>query len=208
MALKLLYHTSNLLCVAGYESGHCAVQRHVADSNNWDQIYLTHPHSQPVLSLDLSPVLTCFFSSAADDVVARHLLSPESKTHVDETPRVLHTKHSGQQGLRVRSDAKIFATAGWDSRVRVYSAKTLKELAVLKWHKEGCYAVDFADVDITTHAAMDQAPESKGNQLASSAASSSKQLQSVTARREMRAQSTHWLAVGSKDGRVSLWDIY
>ena len=29
----------------------------------------------------------------------------------------------------VRSDGRIFATAGWDSAVRVYSAATLKELA-------------------------------------------------------------------------------
>jgi hypothetical protein len=46
----------------------------------------------------------------------------------------------------VRSDGRILATGGWDTRIRIYSAKTLKEVAVLKWHKEGVYAVDFAKV--------------------------------------------------------------
>jgi hypothetical protein len=47
----------------------------------------------------------------------------------------------------VRSDSKIFAAAGWDARIRVYSAKTMRELAVLKWQKGGCYAVAFATID-------------------------------------------------------------
>ncbi|KAK5996964.1 ASTRA-associated protein 1 [Cladobotryum mycophilum] len=61
--------------------------------------------------------------------------------------KAVNTKHSGQQSLKVRSDGKIFATAGWDSRIRVYSAKTLKELAVLHWHKVGAYAVAFSTVE-------------------------------------------------------------
>ncbi|TQS31841.1 hypothetical protein Golomagni_07867, partial [Golovinomyces magnicellulatus] len=51
--------------------------------------------------------------------------------------KTVNTKHSGQQSLSLRSDGKLFATAGWDSNVRVYSAKTLKEMAVLQWHKVG-----------------------------------------------------------------------
>jgi hypothetical protein len=30
----------------------------------------------------------------------------------------------------------------------------------------------------------------------------------VREEREQKAKTTHWLAVGSKDGKVSLWDIY
>merc|ERR1712000_759487 len=57
-------------------------------------------------------------------------------TKEKEALKVNATKHAGQQGLTVRSDG----------RMRVYSTKTLKELAVLKWHKEGCYSVALADV--------------------------------------------------------------
>ncbi|KAH6698929.1 WD repeat-containing protein, partial [Verticillium dahliae] len=61
-------------------------------------------------------------------------------------PRRGHTKHSGQQSLRFRDDGRVFATGGWDAMVRVYSGKTMKEVAVLKWHEVGCYAVAFAGV--------------------------------------------------------------
>ena len=46
----------------------------------------------------------------------------------------------------MRSDGNIFATAGWDSRVRIYSTKTMKEVACLKWHKKGVYATVFAEI--------------------------------------------------------------
>ncbi|KIW36180.1 ASTRA-associated protein 1 [Exophiala oligosperma] len=60
--------------------------------------------------------------------------------HQTDSSSSIKTKHAGQQGLSSRSDGKIFATAGWDARVRVYSTRTMRELAVLQWHQQGCYA--------------------------------------------------------------------
>lgn len=31
---------------------------------------------------------------------------------------------------------------------------------------------------------------------------------SIQQRRDEKARTTHWLAIGAKDGKVSLWDIY
>ncbi|MBE7180741.1 MAG: hypothetical protein INR71_05960 [Terriglobus roseus] len=134
----------------------------------------------------------------------------------------MHTRHAGQQGLRVRSDEKVFATAGWDARIRVYAVKTMEELAVLKWHKEGCYATAFAEVDATipiTTTAEDEAedssadshaaPETKdGSELATRQTTVSSFRSTARRRREAKAQAQHWIAAGSKDGKVSLWDIY
>lgn len=133
--------------------------------------------------------------------------------------KTINTKHSGQQGLRIRSDGKIFATAGWDSKVRVYSAKTMAELAVLKWHEVGCYAIAFATL------ADEQAPnlitpelsgaEATGelsgivdNEDTTMATVSKPSQLSVKDRRIKMAKEAHWLAAGSKDGKISLWDIY
>lgn len=123
------------------------------------------------------------------------------------------TKHSGQQSLRIRSDGKIFATAGWDSKVRVYSTKTLKELAVLKWHEIGCFAVDFAKVGIE-----DSADAAGGENTKSDEEGDGKELvvskkprdltRDIKKERLRKVQMTHWVAAGSKDGKVSLWDIY
>lgn len=194
MAIGLYYHQHNLVVLAGYESGHAAVwQRNT--TNHWHTTYVNKAHSQPILSLDISSGRKCFFTSSADAVIARHPL-PSSTM---ETNMWQQTKHAGQQGLTVRNDEKIFATAGWDGRARVYSTKSMKELAVLKWHQEGCYAIAFASISN---------PDPVDNGDIQGDGTVMKRNFTVSEQRTVRAKSTHWLAVGSKDGKVSLWDIY
>lgn len=126
--------------------------------------------------------------------------------------KTISTKHSGQQGLRIRSDGRIFATAGWDSKVRVYSCKTMKELAVLQWHKVGCYAVAFAGIDSPNATqAPGQAPASITQQSSADVKSlvqTKREGMSVKDRRIHQARTAHWVAAGAKDGKISLWDIY
>lgn len=138
-----------------------------------------------------------------DDVIAKNpLLYGKGIWDTDLKPiKICQTKHSGQQGLRIRSDGKIFATAGWDARVRVYSAKTMRELAVLKWHKIGCYATAFAQTDV-----INSEPEI--TDIDGGDRNLTKRKNSVQQTRDEKAQTTHWLAAGSKDGKISLWDIY
>ena len=139
--------------------------------------------------------------------------------------KTVNTKHSGQQSLKIRSDGRLFATAGWDSQVRVYSCKTLKELAVLQWHKVGCYAVAFADLPADQPAgssnrdATEDGQGGAGETIGASArqvdqvvrsgtGSAGGSVMSVKDRRIQAARTAHWIAAGSKDGKVSLWDIY
>ncbi|KAI0837851.1 WD40 repeat-like protein [Hypoxylon sp. FL0890] len=139
--------------------------------------------------------------------------------------KFINTKHSGQQDLRVRSDGKIFATAGWDSKVRVYSTKTMSELAVLKWHEVGCYAIAFATLANgkvsnlrKSNIHNEEASENLENETATTNTTDNRDASIVTApklgqlsvkdRRIKMAKEAHWLAAGSKDGKISLWDIY
>ncbi|KAH7173537.1 WD40-repeat-containing domain protein [Fusarium flagelliforme] len=127
--------------------------------------------------------------------------------------KAINTKHSGQQSLDIRSDGRIFATAGWDSKVRVYSTKTMKELAVLKWHQVGCYAVAFADVKISDKVKDDTSTTGEENNKTSTALSTRttsvvRTGLSVKEQRIATARQTHWIAAGAKDGKISLWDIY
>ncbi|KAI7333638.1 WD40 repeat-like protein [Hortaea werneckii] len=194
MAIRLDYtHEGDLTIVGGYESGHACVWRQNPSSQYWERVYTYQAHSQPILSLDLAVSLGSFFTSSADAIIARHPLS----TTAAET-KVIQTRHAGQQALTIRSDRKIFATAGWDGKGRVYSAKTMKELAVLKWHKEGCYALAFAATDLDESHENGQKPDT----------GLVKRGMTVSEQRSSAAKSTHWLAVGSKDGKISLWDIY
>lgn len=124
--------------------------------------------------------------------------------------KIIDTKHSGQQGLRIRSDGRVFATAGWDSKTRVYSAKSMREVAVLKWHAVGCFSVAFADT--TLHGSshdVDTQSKSTDEDVASTTTVVPRLLKmTVKERRVKQATDAHWLATGSKDGKVSLWDVF
>lgn len=124
--------------------------------------------------------------------------------------KVVNTKHAGQQGLDVRSDGKIFATAGWDNKARVYSCKTLKELAVLEWHKVGCYAAAFLDLSMSEGSEIGSDPKinADSSHQSKSAVATTLSRSLVKSRRIRQATTTHWLAIGAKDGKISLWDIY
>ena len=163
-----------------------------------------------VLSLTIAATKDHYITSAADAILAKHPL-PLGKNIWDtelKPLKVTQTKHSGQQGLHYRSDGKIFATAGWDAHTRVYSGKTMKELAVLKWHKVGCYATAFAAVDQVIGHDDDDNDDNNAHDTDLARSEQSSIVSAVQQRRDQKAQRTHWLAVGAKDGKVSLWDIY
>ncbi|PFH58068.1 hypothetical protein XA68_14204 [Ophiocordyceps unilateralis] len=257
MCLRLIHLAGCPTLIAGFENGGVSV-RLLDAAGTWITTYLSQPHSQPVLSLDVHPSHECFFSSSADSILAQHPVPiaqrfcpgdvtveahvpegsavPSSSDAGGDTPRrtqtmeawkhplkTVNTKHSGQQSLRVRSDGKILATAGWDSKIRVYSAKTLNELAVLQWHKVGAYAVAFADVVQAENksfgleeSSQQSAASFPGGQSAEkgvlrtreASLVGGRQRTSVEERRIRRARTTHWVAAGAKDGKVSLWQVY
>lgn len=203
MALDILAESTRIQVAAGYESGHTMVFVQSDPGAPFQRLYSANTHTQPVLSLTIAPSKDHYITSAADAILAKHPL-PLGKNIWNTEPKplkVIQTKHSGQQGLHYRSDGKVFATAGWDAHTRVYSGKTMKELAVLKWHKVGCYATAFAAIE----------PAAGGDDARDEEQALSEQssiVSTVQQRRDQKARATHWLAAGAKDGKVSLWDIY
>lgn len=82
----------------------------------------------------------------------------------------------------------------------------------MKWHKEGVYAVRFAEV-------LDGEKETKEGEKVGESGEGGKGgkggemvkkmgTMTVAEKRIKQATQTHWIAVGGKDGKVSLWDIY
>ncbi|KAJ4385793.1 Astra associated protein 1 Asa1 [Gnomoniopsis smithogilvyi] len=118
--------------------------------------------------------------------------------------KILNTKHAGQQGLRIRSDGRIFATAGWDSKIRVYSSKSMREVAVLKWHSVGCFAVAFADISCNDPGSTEPTAfqAMKNEELANTSLVPKGLNTTVKNKRLQRVKNTHWLAAGSKDGKT------
>lgn len=232
MTLGLHSSLSSLQLLVGYESGHTAVfTLSKLSPPTWSITYLSCPHTQPVLSLAAAPSLSSYYTTSADAVLAAHPLTPSSpptpsSATPQRTPTALplsaplktsNTAHAGQQSAAVRSDAKVIATAGWDARVRVYAARSLRELAVLKWHREGVYAVDFADVGPAVERTRAEVAESESGEAMWRKEQAvvdvrrdvgTGEWEGAAERRERVARTTHWLAAGAKDGNVSLWEIY
>jgi ASTRA-associated protein 1 len=219
MALDLFRHpaSASLTVVSGYEDGRTMVHtcRSNASANKnwkWELILVGRPHSQPILSLDTTPLKEFYFTSSADAVIAKLAIpnssSRKASSNQDVQPaKINNTKHAGQQDLTVRNDGKIFATAGWDARIRVYSAKTLKELAVLKWHQDGCYSVAFADILMLDRQEMSHGTDEDEMAMIPKTSPGSA-LDIIKHQRSVKARMTHWLAAGGKDGKISIWDIY
>ncbi|KAM3069453.1 Astra associated protein 1 Asa1 [Clarireedia jacksonii] len=217
MCLSLFTHPvlKSLSVLAGYEDGHACAYTLSPETQSWSPILISKSHTQPILSLAIDPSSKpgFFITSSADDRIVKYLIpssfsfSSSSKSQTSEAtePQILKTAHSGQQSLRIRSDGKICATAGWDGRVRVYGCKKMREVAVLKWHKEGCYAVGFAALseNEAEEAGSSERKDGKGKEL-------TRKLGGVDVKGERlrKARETHWVVAGSKDGKVSLWDIY
>ncbi|KAE8895736.1 hypothetical protein PF005_g2194 [Phytophthora fragariae] len=64
--------------------------------------------------------------------------------------------HGGFSSVCIRGDQRIVATGGWDHRVRVFHLRKLKPLAVLKYHSESVFALDFsADSALLTSCSKD-----------------------------------------------------
>lgn len=284
MAVQLTRHqrSQSILLLAGYEGGVTAAFTLPGNCTSpaldtAQLVYLSQPHSQPVLSLDALPDGDFYFTSSADDKLAMHRVpqltpnadvdaghglpvTPSAASASDaseitketsqlaasdalssfakqpmtstlqDTPKpggltsllsssstplprhkpappvqavvtleppykITDTKHAGQQSLQVRSDGRLIVTGGWDARIRIYSSRTLKEVAVLKWHKEGVYAVAFADIltpqDVASQdAVVDRRAKGRGQE------------------REDETKMKHWVAAGAKDGKVSLWEVF
>lgn len=235
MAVHLFIISGELYAASAYEDGHVMVfvrrgrlgEKDLLSTTSghgvpwkWEMVYKARPHSQPVLSIDVAPSKDHFLSSSADALLVKHPIpSPGLAGHLEGSPlKTVDTKHAGQQGLRIRSDGKIFATAGWDCRTRVYSCKTMKELAVLKWHQDGCYAAAFADVSADSNSnnsstagmmsELKKKDEDEQDVHLTKRNEGGFSLATVQHQRNQKAQRTHWLAAGSKDGKISLWDIY
>ncbi|KAF2829188.1 WD40 repeat-like protein [Ophiobolus disseminans] len=145
--------------------------------------------------------LSSLLSSAPPQPKIRPQLPPLPAITLQQPYKISNTKHAGQQSLSVRSDGRIIATGGWDSRIRIYSAKTLQEIAVLKWHKEGVYAVDFAQI-------LEAGDLVQGEAAAMDVAKKETGLGKLQRQREEQMQLKHWVVAGAKDGKVSLWEVF
>ncbi|XP_006608647.1 guanine nucleotide-binding protein subunit beta-like protein 1 [Apis dorsata] len=67
-----------------------------------------------------------------------------SVNHLLNNKNKITITNPGTSIITIRPDAKIMAVGGWDSRVRIFSWKSLKPLAVLTQHKDTVQDINYS----------------------------------------------------------------
>ncbi|XP_064536528.1 guanine nucleotide-binding protein subunit beta-like protein 1 [Drosophila montana] len=121
---------SQLFLLAGYESGHFLT---------WDLssgVMIDVMELAPeALTVDYDPTTNRGIVGGASDKLTT--FSYQRQSMQLQRGSELCIKNPGINCVRIRSDQKVFASAGWDGRIRIFSWKSLRPLAVLTQHKQG-----------------------------------------------------------------------
>ncbi|XP_012261678.2 guanine nucleotide-binding protein subunit beta-like protein 1 [Athalia rosae] len=137
MSIKPVGLQGNILVLAAYEGGQVAL---------WDikekSIISWLDIQECALTLDFDVnLMRGIVGSVADKLQAFNL----NKAHTISLKSTIPLKNSGTSVVVIRPDTKVFAAGGWDGRLRIFSFKTLRPLAVLDQHKTSIHDVTYSD---------------------------------------------------------------
>ncbi|XP_028396534.1 guanine nucleotide-binding protein subunit beta-like protein 1 [Dendronephthya gigantea] len=124
--------------LAGYESGDVILW----DLGSSKMISKLKVHNEPVMCIDFDNDLKRGITGSAEDKLTVFKLTEEESLQLENTVKI---KNCGVSDVKIRGDCKIFATAGWDCKLRVFSWKSLKPLAILNYHTQTVNALTFSN---------------------------------------------------------------
>lgn len=139
MCLKIVRVQDGMdVILAGYENG-SLLAWDLQTSNIIDELKV---HSEPVMCLDFDSSSLRGVTGSADNMFAVFRLTQQGKLTAEKTVEI---KNPGLSAVKIRGDSKILATGGWDSKVRIFSWKSSKPLAILNYHTQSVDALAFSE---------------------------------------------------------------
>ncbi|KAI8638890.1 WD40-repeat-containing domain protein [Parasitella parasitica] len=130
MAIELFKTSDGLFVLSAYESGSIALWE-IKESKPvliWQRKEHQEPDSSRIFAI----------SSSVDNQICKHSLT------TGDVINKITIKKSGIMAVKIRPDNKVFALGGCDGRIRLFSVKSMKALAVLSYHKDTVYGVNFS----------------------------------------------------------------
>ena len=142
------------LALVGYENGSVMAWDLTALRPRPWSVTPRNVFKSPLMGLDVNREGTVMFAGGVETAARAFALAPGAlrprhdiglPVSCEAVEEVDRKEGIGQ--LALRPDGRVLATAGWDFRVRLFSAKApkFKPLAVLKYHDAAVNALDFSD---------------------------------------------------------------
>ena len=136
--------SSDMNLLAGYEDGSLSN----IDIRQMKPISNISLNQSPILAVDITNDGKYIIAAGADKDV--HQLRLNTSSGDINTNKSFTLPNSGTGSLKFRKDGRIFGSAHWDNTVRIYQSK-IKPLAVLRYHRESVFAIEFANYDGCSH---------------------------------------------------------
>lgn len=129
--LKFISINGNGYLMSGYESGDLRIH----DLNNLDGVVSSIKLEYMITSLDYDEFTNRGICGGTGNKLNTFYVSKSSAEL--QMDKEIVVKNDGTEVVKIRGDRKIFVSGGSDSRVRIFSWKSLRPLAVLTEHKTG-----------------------------------------------------------------------
>lgn len=137
-SIKYLNDHGQAYVLAGYDSGILKL---------WDlrtnNVLATERFTECITSIDYDLVTNRGIIGSTCDKIELFSVNIKSATITKKAD--LPIKNAGVHCVKIRKDLKVFVTGGFDGRVRVFSWKSLRPLAVLSEHKGDLMDIAFSD---------------------------------------------------------------
>ena len=204
MAIHLLRTNDSddgLALLAAYEDGSVALWRNESGTSpTWREAWRIKHHIETVLSLSVDAREKFAVSTGADDFLVRYQLDVQSTEQA--TGRVKSSTNGGRASGAIRSDGRIFATGGWDGRIRCHGCESLEQLAVLDFFKDTVQSIAFSP-DLREP----ELESGEGKEADADAETEDEDdVWDIDAEERMQ-EAFQYIAAGSKDGRIALYNI-
>ena len=99
------------------------------------------------LCITFNPTLNKGICGSTSDKLS--CFSLDSENNLNFTTQISIT-NPGISCISSRRDEKIFATGGWDYRIRIFTLKKFKPLAVLSYHKKSVECIQFSNFPVSS----------------------------------------------------------
>lgn len=134
---KLYNVEGQIHLVCGYESGKLVVTKIYPPLQRYDILFEERLFEESCTDADLFDGTIVAVSAGKSVKIIRNYVKPDSSIMVYDLP------FPGCNTVVIRSDGKLFVTGGWDGKLRYFSMKTGKLLAIIDHHFDAISSIKF-----------------------------------------------------------------